>query len=82
MTKTEMQGRVEKVVEFWTGLGFAVTYDVMKEGYQCLCHNEGFGVDITWTLVRPPPPPHTFRFHARHTNDISQSKLYLGMEWQ
>ena len=56
MSKTHMRGTAQKVLEFWTGLGFTVTYDVMKDGYQCLCHNDGFGVDVMWALVCPSQP--------------------------
>ena len=56
MCKTQTHGTAEKVLEFFKGLGFALTYDVMKDGYQCLCHNDGFGVDVMWALVCPSQP--------------------------
>lgn len=52
MCQTEMHGTIDNVMEFWQGLGFTIAYDVVKDGYQCLCHKDGFGVDVSWTLVR------------------------------
>lgn len=54
MAQTTFYGTAERVVEFWTALGFAVAYDVIKEGNQCLCHQNGFGIDVVWTLVCHP----------------------------
>lgn len=78
MSKTHMRGTAQKVLEFWTGLGFTVTYDVMKDGYQCLCHNDGFGVDVMWALVCPSQPtlPPLLPAYAR-TQHTQKASLYL-----
>lgn len=54
--ETTVQGSVETVLNFWKSLGFEVAYDVIKEGNQCRCHQNGFGVDIIWSVVQSQPP--------------------------
>lgn len=53
--ETTVHGSVETVVNFWKALGFEISYDVIKEGNQCRCHEGGFGVDIIWSVVHPNP---------------------------
>jgi hypothetical protein len=89
ITTSTCYGTPEVVTDFWQSLGFSLAYDVVKEGNACLCHCNGFGVDVIWTVVRIlPHQTHSTRiwghpYHVRTTNLVLQlDETMIRAQWR